>query len=90
MVKVAKDVTATDGSFIATGNFIGNDDGTTSLQMSDGTYLSQVPNVYGSFAPGKTEIGVYEKFSIDGQLITFWTRPQDKAYSYTWVNLPNY
>lgn len=58
------------------------------LLIRDGVYASQEPNVYGKFNE-RASVGAYETYKLNGQLVTFWTRPQDKPFTYTWVELPN-
>ncbi len=95
MIKISRDVTSSDGAFLAiVDSFISNGDGSFSAKASAGfpnagQYIGQEPNVYG-LLNWATEIGAYQKFTVDGQLITFWTRAQDKAYSYTWVTVNHY
>lgn len=59
-----------------------------SLIGLDGQNVSQEPNVYGKFNSSPND-GPYEKCKVNGQLVTFWTRPQDIPYTYVWVELPN-
>ncbi len=66
-----------------------NPDGSVALLMPDGTFAYQLPMQYGAFEFAKTPDGVYQKARINGQLVSFWTRPQDPPYVYTWVELPN-
>jgi len=84
-----KDVTDESGTIIIRASkMLNNPDGTVSLVMDDGQYASQEPNVYGKFN-SISAIGPYERAKVNGQLITFWTRPQDKVFTYTWVETPN-
>ncbi len=64
-------------------------DGTVALQMPDGTYAYQVPAQYGQFAFDPSPDGAYQRAKVCGQLVSFWTRPQDPAFTYTWAELPN-
>ena len=66
-----------------------NANGSVSLEMLDGTFAYQTPNQYGVFGFATTPDGAYQYAKVNGQLVTFWTRPQDAAYTYSWVELPN-
>lgn len=61
--------------------------GISHLRRADGTQLEQYPGIHGgfSFVPGS---GAYGRCTIDGLVVTFKTRPEDPAYSYTVVRLP--
>lgn len=66
-----------------------NPDGSTSLLMPDGTFAYQQPNQYGVFGFSPEAVGAYQALKINGQLVAFWTRPQDEPFVYSWVELPN-
>jgi hypothetical protein len=71
-------------------SFSPNEDGTVCLVMPDGSFATQEPGGYGVFRPGGADVrGAYQRARVNGQLVTFWTRPQDQPYTYTWVELPN-
>lgn len=88
MICIKRDVTdpAAAPLLMAKG-FQSNPDGSTSILMPDGTYASQEPMQYGVFS-FQTHIGPYERCVLNGQLVSFWTRPQDPPYAYSWVDLP--
>ena len=90
MILIKKDVT--DGSapaLLMAKAFQTNTDGSTSILMPDGTYAYQEPMQYGVFGFSPNPIGAYQACKVSGQLVAFWTRPQDPAYAYSWVELPN-
>jgi hypothetical protein len=66
-----------------------NADGTVSLQMPDGTFAYQEPMQYGLFKFAPSPDGVYQHAKLNGQLVAFWTRPQDPPFVYSWAELPN-
>ncbi len=66
-----------------------NPDGTVSLKMPDGTFAFQEPMQYGVFGRSPDQDGAYQRARRQGQLVAFWTRPQDPPYVYSWVELPN-
>lgn len=66
-----------------------NPDGSTSILMPDGTFAYQEPNQYGLFRFSPDPIGAYQRCRVNGQLVAFWTRPDDPPYAYSWVELPN-
>jgi hypothetical protein len=66
-----------------------NANGTVSLEMPDGTFAYQTPNQYGVFGFAATPDGAYQYAKVNGQLVAFWTRPQDQPMVYSWVELPN-
>lgn len=66
-----------------------NPNGTTSLLMPDGTYAYQEPDQWGVFHFTPNAEGAYQSVKINGQLVAFWTRPQDKPFVYSWAELPN-
>lgn len=69
--------------------FITNADGTTAIQMPDGTFAYQEPMQYGVFGFSPDPNGAYQHCKVSGQLVSFWTRPQDPPYTYTFAELPN-
>lgn len=90
MILVKKDVTdPSEKPLLMAKAFVSNSDGSTSLQMPDGTYAYQEPNQPGVFGFSSTAIGAYQACKVNGQLVAYWTRPQDPAYAYSWVELPN-
>ena len=90
MILVKRDVTDPTGAVLLMAKaFVQNADGSTSLQMPDGTYAYQEPNQPGVFGFSPTPIGAYQACKVNGQLVAWWTRPQDAAYVYSWVELPN-
>lgn len=90
MILVKKDVTdPAEKPLLMAKAFVSNSDGSTSLQMPDGTYAYQEPNQPGVFGFSANPIGAYQACKVNGQLVAYWTRPQDPAYVYSWVDLPN-
>lgn len=90
MILVKRDVTDPTGAVLLMAKaFVQNSDGSTSLQMPDGTYAYQEPDQPGVFGFSTTAIGAYQACKVSGQLVAFWTRPQDPAYVYTFAELPN-
>lgn len=90
MILVKRDVTdPSSAPLLKAKAFVTNSDGTTVLQMPDGTYAYQEPNQYGIFGFSTTPTGAYQSCKVSGQLVSYWTRPQDPAYAYSWVELPN-
>ena len=96
MILVKRDVTDSSVSpLLMAKAFVTNPDGTTVLQMPDGTggltpcYAYQEPNQAGVFGFSSTPTGAYQSCKVNGQLVSWWTRPQDSAYVYSWVELPN-
>lgn len=102
MILVKRDVTdPAEKPLLMAKAFVSNSDGSTSLQMPDGTidpttgnkltpcYAYQEPNKPGIFGFSSTAIGAYQACKVNGQLVAWWTRPQDPAYAYSWVELPN-
>jgi hypothetical protein len=70
-------------------DWVPNADGTMSLLMPDGLFAYQVPNQYGVFTFTPVQDGAYQRAKLNGQLVSFWTRPQDAPYVYSWAELPN-
>lgn len=72
-------------------------DGNTSVRMPDGhagltpcyAYQEAGPNQYGVFKFTSDPMGAYQRCKVQGQLVAWWTRPQDAPYAYSWVELPN-
>ena len=90
MILVKRDVTdPTEKPLLMAQAFVSNPDGSTALQMPDGTYAYQEPMQPGVFGFSPTPIGAYQACKVNGQLVAYWTRPQDPAYAYSWVELPN-
>ena len=92
MFILAKDVTDPTQSakpLLTFKSFQSNPDGSTSLLMAGGTFAYQQPGQYGVFGFSPTAIGAYQACKVSGQLVAFWTRPQDPAYVYTFAELPN-
>lgn len=92
MIILARDVTDPAQSakpLLTAKAFQTNPDGSTSVLLADGTFAFQNPGQYGVFGTSPTAIGAYQACKVSGQLVAFWTRPQDPAYVYTWVELPN-
>ena len=90
MILVKRDVTDPTGAVLLMAKaFVQNADGSTALQMPDGTYAYQEPDQPGVFGFSPTAIGAYQACKVSGQLVAFWTRPQDPAYVYTFAELPN-
>ncbi len=90
MILIKKDVTdAVETPKLKIKSFQDNGDGTVSLLMPDGTFAYQQPNLYGQFGFDASPSGAYQRAKLNGQLVTFWTRPQDQTFTYTWVDLPN-
>lgn len=94
MIIVARDVTVPPALLMAKG-FVTNPDGSTAIQMPDGTdgktpcYVYQEPMNYGLFKFTTDPNGAYQHCKVSGQLVSFWTRPQDPPYVYSWMELPN-
>lgn len=96
MICIKRDVTdpAAAPLLMATG-FETNADGTTVIRMPDGhdgktpCYVYQEPNIYGDFRFTTDPDGVYQHCKVNGQLVAYWTRPQDQPFAYSWVELPN-
>lgn len=90
MILVKRDVTdPAEKTLLMAKAFVSNPDGSTALQMPDGTYAYQQPNQPGVFGFSATPVGAYQSCKVSGQLVAWWTRPQDPAYAYSWVELPN-
>jgi len=91
MIILKKDVTEPLGKvFLVFDHWQKNSDGSHSPIMPDGQYAGQEPNIYGQFKfDTLDDPGAYQKAKLNGQLATFWTRPQDPPYTYSWVELPN-
>lgn len=92
MIIIARDVTDPTQSakpLLVAKAFQTNADGSTSILMPDGTFAYQEPMLYGTFHFSPNPIGAYQACKVSGQLVSFWTRPQDPAYVYTWMELPN-
>lgn len=90
MICIKKDVMdPTERPLLLAKSFVTNADGSTSILMPDGTFAYQEPNWYGLFKFASTPLGAYQHCIVQGQLVSFWTRPQDPPYVYTWVELPN-
>lgn len=90
MILIKRDVTdPKEAPLLLAKAFLPNPDGTVSVQMPDGTFAYQEPNQPGVFGRSPDQVGAYQVAMVDGQLITFWTRPQDAPYSYSWVRVPN-
>ena len=90
MIIIAQDVTDPHvAPFVTIKAFQTNPDGSTALLMPDGTFAYQEPMQYGVFNFTTNPIGPYQNAKVSGQLVSFWTRPQDPPYVYTWIELPN-
>ncbi len=94
MILLKRDVTdPNEKPLLLAQRFVTNADGTTSIQMPDGSYAYQSPNEYGVFHMTNDPNGAYQHCEINGQLVSFWTRPTfvppDAIYVYSWVKLPN-
>ena len=96
MILVKRDVTDPAGAVLLLAKaFVQNPDGTVALQMPDGTggfspsYAYQEPNQPGVFGFSAKPVGAYQACKVSGQLVSYFTRPQDVPYSYSWVELPN-
>lgn len=90
MIILKHDVTdPKEGVLLRCSSFHSNADGTVSLQMPDGLFAFQLPNQYGIFQFDPSPDGAYQHATVNGQLVSFWTRPQDTPFTYTWVQLPN-
>lgn len=89
MICIKRDVTdpAAAPLLLAQG-FQTNPDGSTSILMPDGTFAYQEPMQYGVFKFTPDPMGAYQRCVVNGQLVAFWTRPQDPPFSYSWVELP--
>lgn len=102
MIIICHDVTDPMQSakpFLLAKGFVTNPDGSQAIQMPDGhagltpCYAYQVPsdggNSYGDFRFASVPGGAYQNCKVAGQLVSYWTRPQDQPYVYTWMELPN-
>lgn len=90
MILVKRDVTDPAGAVLLMAKgFVSNPDGSTVLQMPDGTYAFQEPNRPGVFGFSNVPTGAYQSCKVSGQLVSYWTRPQDPAYVYSFAELPN-
>lgn len=90
MIILKRDVTDPQGGILLRfAAWHPNADGTVSLQMPDGLFAFQLPNQFGIFQFDPSPDGAYQKAKINGQCVTFATRPQDTPFTYTWVDLPN-
>lgn len=90
MIAIKRDVTDPAAApLLMAKAFQTNHDGSTSILMPDGTFAYQEPNQYGVFGFSPDPIGAYQRCVVQGQLVAFWTRPQDKPFAYSWVELPN-
>lgn len=90
MILVKRDVTDPAGAVLLMAKaFVSNPDGSTVLQMPDGTYAFQEPMQPGVFGFSASPTGAYQACKVSGQLVSYWTRPQDPAYVYSFVELPN-
>ncbi|HLX21647.1 MAG TPA: hypothetical protein VKR23_15990 [Gaiellaceae bacterium] len=90
MIILKRDVTdPKEAPLLLFANWQTNPDGTMSLLMPDGTFAYQQPNQYGVFGFSPVPAGAYQQARINGQLVAFWTRPQDPPFVYAWVELPN-
>lgn len=94
MICLKRDVTnpAEKPLLIAQG-FQSNPDGSTAIRMANGSYAYQIPSdggeTYGQFGFDPSPTGAYQRCVVLGQLVSFWTRPQDAPYVYSWMELPN-
>ena len=98
MICIKRDVTdpAAAPLLLATG-FETTADGNTSIRMPDGTdgktpcyaYQEAGLNQYGVFKFTTAPMGAYQRCKVNGQLVSWWTRPEDPPYVYSWVELPN-
>lgn len=68
--------------------FVTNPDGSTAVQMEDGSFAFQEPMQYGKFGTDPSPIGAYQECKVNGQLVSFWTREQDPPFVYSWAELP--
>lgn len=94
MILVKRDVTDPGGPVLLMAKaFVSNPDGSTVLQMPDGTYAFQEPNQPGVFGFTDKPVGAYQSCKVNGQLVSYNTRPDftppDPPYVYSWVELPN-
>ncbi len=103
MICIKHDVTnPAEAPILMAAGFHANGDGSTALQMPDGTagltpcFAYQEPFQPGVFGFTPEPVGPYQACKADGQLVTFHTtyvRPSDgKAdppYTYTWATVPN-
>lgn len=69
--------------FLQADEMVKNPDGSVSFRRGN-MFLGQYPNVYGS-RDDNTVLGVYQKFTKDGSLVTTQTRPGDKLFVYVLV-----
>ena len=95
MIAIADDITAlrptgalVGHTYLLAAMFHDNGDGTVSVQMPDGSYASPDPLQYNHFTFAAA-VGPYERAMINGQLLAFWTRPEDVPQVYSWVTLPS-
>jgi hypothetical protein len=90
MIILKRDVTdPASKELLRFSHWVTNPNGSVSLAMPDGSFAYQEPNVYGLFHFTPNQIGPYQSGKINGQLVAFWTRPQDVPFVYSWAELPN-
>lgn len=68
--------------FIVADHLQTNADGSVTPVLANGTFAGQEPNVYGK-RNDNTTLGVYQKATRSGALITFFTRPGDTPMTYS-------
>lgn len=93
MIIIARDVTdPTTPPFLTADIFVTNPDGTQALKLLTGSYAYQMPpegnDPYGKFGSSPNPDGAYQECKVEGQLVSWWTRAQDKPYVYTWMTVP--
>ena len=89
MILIKRDVTDPAAApLLMAASFQTNTDGSTAIKMPDGTFAYQEPMQYGVFKFPADPIGAYQRCLVQGQLVSFWTRPQDPPFVYSWAELP--
>ncbi len=74
--------------FITRAALITNPDGSVSFQLDGGLFAGQTPwvvgqpSTYGLRYPDSNEQGAYQRATVNGNTVTFLTRPQDNPCVY--------
>lgn len=98
MIAIGRDVTNPDMPILLmAAAFEATPDGGTSVRMPDGyngltpcyAYQEAGPGQNGVFKFTSDPMGAYQRCRVQGQLVAWWTRPQDPVHVYTWAELPN-
>ncbi len=90
MICIKRDVTDPVAAPVLMGSaWVNNADGTSNLQMPDGTWAYPDPGDSYRFHFSATQRGAYQDCRLNGQLVGWHTRPHDAPQIYSWVELPN-